>query len=56
MISTTVHLRRVLIIDDNLGLAENIAEILQIDGHATQIGTSGEEAFPKALDTSRMWS
>jgi len=46
----TVHHRRVLIIDDNVGLAENIAEILQIDGHATQVAASAEEAFPKALE------
>jgi DNA-binding NtrC family response regulator len=50
MIGTRVHLRRVMIIDDNVGLAENIAEILQMDGHATQIASSAEEAFPKALE------
>jgi DNA-binding NtrC family response regulator len=49
MIGTTGPPRRVLIVDDNLGLAENIAEILQLDGHATQIAASAEEAFPKAL-------
>jgi DNA-binding NtrC family response regulator len=42
---------RVLIIDDNLGLAENIAEILRFDGHATQIAASAEEAFPMALES-----
>ena len=31
-----------LIIDDNVALAENIAEILQMDGHTTQIATSAE--------------
>jgi DNA-binding NtrC family response regulator len=46
----TASPRRVLIIDDNLGLAENIAEMLQLDGHATQIAASAEEAFPKALE------
>jgi two-component system NtrC family sensor kinase len=39
---------RVLIVDDNLELAENIAEILQIDGHSTDVATSGEEALPLA--------
>ena len=46
----TTSPRRVLIIDDNLGLAENIAEMLQLDGHATQIAASAEEAFPKVLE------
>ena len=45
---TTGNLRRVLIIDDNVDLAENIAEILQMDGHATDVAASAEEAFPKA--------
>ncbi len=40
--------RRVLIIDDNVDLAENIAEILQMDGHDTDVAASAEEAFPKA--------
>lgn len=38
---------RVLIVDDNLGLAENIAEILQFDGHSTEVAGSAEEAMPK---------
>jgi DNA-binding NtrC family response regulator len=42
--------RRVLIVDDNLSLAENIAEILQIDGHITRFVGSAEEAFPNALE------
>jgi DNA-binding NtrC family response regulator len=40
--------RRVLIIDDNLELAENIAEILRLDGHFTDVAGSAEEALPKA--------
>jgi two-component system NtrC family sensor kinase len=40
--------RRVLIIDDNVALAENIAEILEMDGHATEVALSAEEALPKA--------
>ena len=42
--------RQVLIIDDNLSLAENIAEILQIDGHITRVAGSAEEAFPNARE------
>ncbi len=40
--------RRVLIVDDNVDLAENIAEILQIDGHLTEVAGSGEEALERA--------
>jgi DNA-binding NtrC family response regulator len=39
------NLRQVLIVDDNLSLAENIAEILQLDGHTTRVAGSAEEAF-----------
>jgi DNA-binding NtrC family response regulator len=46
----TVTPRRILIIDDNVDLAENIAEILQFDGHLTAVATSAEDAFPKALE------
>ena len=42
--------RRVLIVDDNVDLAENIAEILQIDGHLTEVAASAEEALQMALD------
>jgi CheY-like chemotaxis protein len=42
--------RRVLIIDDNVALAENIAEILQIDGHLAEVAASAEEALPKARE------
>lgn len=41
---------RVLIVDDNLGLAENIAEILQFDGHSTEVAGSAEEAMPKVAE------
>ncbi len=41
----TVSARRVLIVDDNVGLAENIAEILGIDGHSTVVAASAEEAL-----------
>ncbi len=42
--------RRVLIVDDNVDLAENIAEILQIDGHLTQVAASAEEALSQGVD------
>jgi two-component system CheB/CheR fusion protein len=38
---------RVLVVDDNVGLAENIAEVLELEGHAAVIATSAEEAFEK---------
>jgi DNA-binding NtrC family response regulator len=37
--------RRVLIVDDNIQLAENIAEILEFDGHRTHVAVSAEEAL-----------
>ena len=40
---------RVLIVDDNRALAENIAEILQGNGHTTEVAESAEEALHKAL-------
>lgn len=43
--------QRVLIIDDNVDLAENIAEILQIDGHLTQVAASAEEALSNPIDS-----
>jgi CheY-like chemotaxis protein len=39
--------RRVLIIDDNIGLAENIAEILEMHGYVTEVAASAEEALSK---------
>jgi DNA-binding NtrC family response regulator len=39
--------KRVLIIDDNVGLAENIAEILGMYGYQTEIAGSAEEALSK---------
>jgi len=44
-LSGIVGARRVLIVDDNVGLAENIAEILGIDGHSTVVAASAEEAL-----------
>jgi CheY-like chemotaxis protein len=43
------HAKRILIVDDNVGLAENIAEILEIDGHATTVAASGVEALSKVV-------
>ena len=40
---------RVLVVDDNVALAENIAEVLTIDGFVTEVAASAEEALPKAL-------
>lgn len=45
---SAVSCRRVLIVDDNLALAENIAEMLQIDGHVTDVAGSAEEALARA--------
>ena len=42
--------RHVLIVDDNVSLAENVAEILQIYGHSTRIAGSAEQAFPSGRD------
>jgi DNA-binding response OmpR family regulator len=38
----------VLVVDDNLALAENIAEILELEGYVTQVAASAEEAVAKA--------
>jgi CheY-like chemotaxis protein len=51
-LTTMASPRRVLIVDDNVDLAENIAEILQIDGYLTEVAASGEEALKKALESS----
>jgi DNA-binding NtrC family response regulator len=40
---------RVLIVDDNVSLAENVAEILDLAGYATEVSTSAEEALPRAM-------
>jgi DNA-binding response OmpR family regulator len=39
----------VLVVDDNQDLAENIAEILSLQGFEALIAASAEEALPKAL-------
>ncbi len=40
---------RVVIVDDNLALAENIAEILILEGFPCEVLGSAEEALPTAL-------
>jgi CheY-like chemotaxis protein len=41
-------MRRVLIVDDNAALAENIAEVLELDGHETKVATTAIEGLSKA--------
>ena len=48
---TTFTPRRVLIINNNVDLADNIAEILQMEGHATEVAVSAEDALSKTLST-----
>lgn len=40
---------RILVVDDNLEYAQNIAEILEIGGCTTEVFASAEEALPVAL-------
>jgi DNA-binding NtrC family response regulator len=40
---------RVLVVDDNVEYAQNIAEILTIGGYATEVFATAEEALPVAL-------
>jgi len=44
--------RRILIVDDNVSLAENIAEILAIDGYATTVAGSAEEVLSTVLPSA----
>ena len=43
-------LASVLVIDDNVAYAQNIAEILEMSGYATQVFATAEDALPIALD------
>jgi CheY-like chemotaxis protein len=43
------NVQRILIVDDNVDLADNIAEILEIEGHVTEVAASAEEALSKVL-------
>jgi DNA-binding response OmpR family regulator len=40
---------RVVIVDDNVPLAENIAEILVMDGFEADVSATAEDALPKVL-------
>jgi CheY-like chemotaxis protein len=40
---------RVLVVDDNLALAENIVELLELVGYVVEIAGSAEEALPKVI-------
>jgi CheY-like chemotaxis protein len=41
-------MRRVLIVDDNAALAENIAEVLEMEGHETRVANTASEGLSKA--------
>jgi DNA-binding response OmpR family regulator len=43
--------RRVLVVDDNQALAENIAELLAEGGHTTDVAFTAEAALSKALES-----
>src|SRR4029079_9935430 len=43
-------LASVLVIDDNVAYAQNIAEILEISGYATEVFSTAEDALPIAMD------
>jgi CheY-like chemotaxis protein len=45
---TTTKCRRVLVVDDNLGLAENLAELVELRGHSAVVATSAEAALAEA--------
>jgi two-component system CheB/CheR fusion protein len=44
--------RRVLIVDDNVGLAENIAEALELEGHETRVAITAAEGLTQATSWS----
>jgi CheY-like chemotaxis protein len=39
---------RILIVDDNVALAENLAEILELEGHETRLAITASEGLEKA--------
>jgi CheY-like chemotaxis protein len=39
---------RILVVDDNVSLAENLAEVLELGGHSTAIADSGATALAEA--------
>jgi CheY-like chemotaxis protein len=48
-----VKARRVLIVDDNVALAENIAEVLELEGYETQVAITANEGLSKATARSQ---
>lgn len=40
----------ILVVDDNVELAENIAEVLALEGFRATLAASAEEALPRALE------
>jgi DNA-binding NtrC family response regulator len=43
-----VYMSKVLIVDDNRGLADDLAEILQTEGHQTDVAYGGHAALERA--------
>jgi CheY-like chemotaxis protein len=41
----TIQAKRILIVDDNVDAANSLAEMLQIDGHATEVAYTGRDAL-----------
>jgi PAS domain S-box-containing protein len=44
-----IQAKRILIVDDNVDAANSLAEILQIDGHLTEVVYTGKDALSSAL-------
>jgi DNA-binding response OmpR family regulator len=49
VVTTPAAPARVVIVDDNVHLAENIAEILTMDGFHAAVSASAEDALPMVL-------
>jgi PAS domain S-box-containing protein len=45
----TIKAKRILIVDDNVDAANSLAEMLQIDGHITEVVYTGRDALSRAL-------
>jgi PAS domain S-box-containing protein len=45
----TIQAKRILIVDDNVDAANSLAEMLQIDGHITEVVYTGRDALSRAL-------
>jgi PAS domain S-box-containing protein len=45
----TIPPKRILIVDDNVDAANSLAEMLQIDGHATEVAYTGKDALALSL-------